>query len=358
MTQASAFQVIMLRHLQAIRGGRAPDGRRSDLNPTMTTKGWRAILMSAALAAGFAVALLPAAYATLQRLVVVVNDQPITDYDIDQRMRLTQVLGATSGSDAQRRKAALEGLIDDVIKQAEAKRYKLEPNDQQIAESIERIAKNIGTTSQGLSETLAAKGVAMNSLKQYVKASLAFGWVATRQYNVKVEVEPSEVDRKLASIEADPRFKPVLVYELQEISLPVEEMGEGMATQLLQARAIEAQQFMQRFQNCGNTKAAASGIYNVQITKTIQVAAGDLPGDMRKALDDVGPGKLLGPMRSPKGVQVVAFCGRSTVSPPKPTRAIVESMLSNEKHDMASQRILRDLRRTAYIDYKDPSYTQ
>jgi peptidyl-prolyl cis-trans isomerase SurA len=314
--------------------------------------------MSAALVAGVAVALMPAAYATSQRLVVVVNDQPITDFDIDQRMRHTQALGATSGSDAQRRKAALEGLIDDVIKQAEAKRYKLEPNDQQIAESIERMARNMGTTSKGLSETLAAKGVAMNSLKQYVRASLAFTWIATRQYNVKVTVEPAEIDRKLASIESDPRFKPVSVYELQEISLPVEQMGEGMAAQLLQARAIEAQQFMQRFQGCGNSRAAASGIYNVQITKTIQVAADDLPADMRKALDSVGAGNLLGPMRAPNGVQVVAFCGRSTVSPPKPTREIVENMLSNEKHDMASQRILRDLRRTAYIDYKDPSYTQ
>jgi peptidyl-prolyl cis-trans isomerase SurA len=324
----------------------------------MSSKGWRAVLMSAVVAAGFGFALMPAAYATSQRLVVVVNDQPITDYDIDQRMRLTQALGATSGSDAQRRKAALEELIDDVIKQAEAKRHKLEPNEQQIAESIERIARNIGTTSKGLTETLAAKGVAMNTLKTYVRASLAFGWVATRQYNVKVTVDPSEVDRKLASIESDPRFKPVSVYELQEISLPVEQMGEGMAAQLLQARAIEAQQFMQRFQGCGNSRAAASGIYNVQITKTIQVAADDLPADMRKALDSVGAGNLLGPMRAPNGVQVVAFCGRSTVSPPKPTREIVENMLSNEKHDMASQRILRDLRRTAYIDYKDPSYTQ
>jgi len=348
----------MLRHLQAIRGGMARDGRRMELNETMSTAGWRAILMSTLLAASFALAMIPAAYGSSQRLVVVVNDQPITDYDIDQRMRLKQALGDASGSDAQRRKAAVEELIDDVIKQSEAKRHKLEPNDQQIAESIERMARNIGTNAKGLSETLAAKGVAMNSLKQYVKATLAFNWIATRQYNVKVKVEPSEIDRKLASIEADPRFKPVAVYELQEISLPVEEMGEAMAAQLLQARAIEAQQFMQRFKDCGTTKAAASGIYNVQITKTIQVAADDLPADMRKALDDVGAGNLLGPMRSPNGVQVVAFCGRTTLSPPKPTREIVENILSNEKHDLASQRILRDLRRTAYIDYKDPSYTQ
>ena len=314
--------------------------------------------MSTVLAASLTLPATLEATAASQRLVVVVNDQPITDYDIDQRVRLKQALGSSKGSDAQQRKVALEELIDDVIKQAEAKRNKIEPTDKQIADSIERMTKNMGTTPAALTETLGSKGVSMNALKHYVKASLAFNWIATKQYNIKVDVEPSEVDRRLASIQADPRFKPVDVYELQEISLPVEDMGEAAAAQLFQARAIEASQFMQRFENCGNTKAAASGIFNVKITKTIQIASDQLPKDMRAALDKVGPGKLLGPMRGPEGVQIVAFCVRSTVEPPQPTREVVENMLTNEKHDLASQRILRDLRRTAYIDYKDPSQPQ
>jgi hypothetical protein len=99
----------------------------------------------------------------------------------------------------------------------------------------------------------------MNTLKQFVKASIAFNWIASRQYNVKVDVEPSEVERRLASIQSDPRFKPVTVYELQEISLPVEQMGEAMMGQLLQARAIEAQQFMQRFDGCKQHQGGGIG---------------------------------------------------------------------------------------------------
>src|SRR5687768_8084517 len=79
MTRGRASQVIILRHLQAIRGSMARDGRRSDLNAMMSSKGWRAFLMSAVVAAGFAFALTSVAHATSQRLVVVVNDQPITD---------------------------------------------------------------------------------------------------------------------------------------------------------------------------------------------------------------------------------------------------------------------------------------
>lgn len=319
---------------------------------------WRAILMSTVLAAGLALAAAPAVEAASQRLVVVVNDQPITDYDIDQRVRLKQALGASGGGGAEQRKAALQELIDDVIKQSEAKRNKIEPNDKQISDAIERMAKNIGTTPAGLSKTLESKGVSMNALKQYVAASLAFNWIASQQYNVSVDVDSAEVDRRLASINADPRFEPVSVYELREISLPVEDMGGAASPQLFQARAIEAQQFMQRFESCANARDAAKGIFNVKITDIIQVAARDLPADMRKALDDAGAGNLLGPMRGPQGVQIVAYCGRKTVEPPKPTREQVENLLRNEKNEMASQRVLRDLRRSAYIDYKDPSLTQ
>ena len=33
-------------------------------------------------------------------------------------------------------------------------------------------------------------------------------------------------------------------------------------------------------------------------------------------------------------------------------------MLENKKFDGYEQRYMRDLRRTAFIDYKDPSYSQ
>jgi hypothetical protein len=188
-----------------------PDSGRKIARVKMRTLGLRTIFMSAVLAATVALAASPQAQtATSQRLVVVVNDHPITDYDVDQRMRLNEVLGNSSGSEAQQRKAALEGLIDDVIKRAEAKRLNLEPTEQQVAEAIERMARNTGSTVDGLTAILRPKGVSMNTLKQYVSASLAFNWIANRQYNVQVNVDPSEVDRRLASMKSDPRFKPVL----------------------------------------------------------------------------------------------------------------------------------------------------
>ena len=63
-------------------------------------------------------------------------------------------------------------------------------------------------------------------------------------------------------------------------------------------------------------------------------------------------------MRIADGIQFIAFCRRTTVETTPPTRDMVENLLLNEKYQLASQRILRDLRRSAYIDYKESSHTQ
>ena len=59
-----------------------------------------------------------------QGVVVTVNDYPITSLDVDQRLKLNEILGGGKGSPDEQRKRALQALIDDVIKMSEAKKYK------------------------------------------------------------------------------------------------------------------------------------------------------------------------------------------------------------------------------------------
>ena len=56
-----------------------------------------------------------------QGIVATVNDIPITSFDIDQRLRLLEILGIKeAGKDA--RKKALHMMIDEIIKIAEGKK--------------------------------------------------------------------------------------------------------------------------------------------------------------------------------------------------------------------------------------------
>jgi len=143
-----------------------------------------------------------------------------------------------------------------------------------------------------------------------------------------------------------------------EIVLPVEKSDPSMQQQLLYARAVEAETIKQRFKGCGNPRAATEGVYNTVIKKPMEVDASKIPPQLKQVLDKAGPGRLVGPSLQGDGVQLIALCGRKNFAPPPPSRQAIESMLENKKFEGFEQRYMRDFRRTAFIDYKDPSYSQ
>jgi len=287
-----------------------------------------------------------------QRVVAVVNDEPITDFDITQRMNLNDVLGAARGSKSEQRKSAEKELIDEVIKRSEAKRFKLTPKKKDIDRAIAGIAKGSNTTPENLTKKLEARGVSTAAFRKQVEATIVFRFILRQQHNVTINVDDRELEQRYVQIESDPRMKPVKVYKIQEIDLPVEQFG-GSMNQLLQARAVEAQVIMSRYKGCNSARKAANGIYNVKIGHVIQAPADRLPPKMKAVLDKAGPGRAIGPMRGKSGIRLVGFCGRATIKPPKPSREVVKNILLNEKYRLAAERVMRSLRRRAYIDYKD-----
>jgi peptidyl-prolyl cis-trans isomerase SurA len=329
----------------------------------------RKTLFAAVLFAGLAAATSPS-LAAAQGIVATVNDQPITQLDIDQRLKLLKVLGDRGES----RKQALSGLINEKVQISEAKKYKLNPTDAQIAKQMEKIAKALGTDSAGLEPKLRKQGIGMPAMRQYIEAQISFSRLLGSKYQVKVDVNQADVDKKMADIKQrmnsrleeikkDPRMRPVTVYSIQEIVLPLDNVSEAMASQLIQARAIEATQIVKRFNGCKNARAAAEGIFNVKIKKPVDADASRIPKPLRAALDKVGPGKAVGPGRTQNGVQLIGFCGKRTVTPqlPKvelPSRQQIENAAYSEKFAAVEEKYMREMRKTALIEYKDPSLSQ
>lgn len=290
-----------------------------------------------------------------QVVIVTVNDTPITTFDVTQRVGLNVVLGRGQGSIEDQRKRALENLIDDQVKLAEAKKYNATPDDKMIDAQIDKMAKGTDTDAKGLAEKLKTKGSSMSTLRTLVTAQIAFNRLLNAMYKVKVNVDPAEVDKKLNEISNDPRLQPVTVYEIMEIEMPVENTNDAMAEQLLQARAADAAMYRSKFKSCASAKQAASGIYNVRVSKTMQADGRRIPPPLKAALDKARVGSLIGPARSKDGIQMIAFCSKKNVAPDKPTREQVEMMLSNKKFDVYQERYMRELRRNAFIEYKDAS---
>ncbi len=306
--------------------------------------------------------------AETQGVVAVVNDVPITELDISQRIALLKIL--RDAPEGMSRQKALRSLIDEQVKISEARKYKFLPSDGEVKDYIGRLSKGMGTTPADLAAKLKKQGIGDATFKRYISAQIGFNRIIAGKYRENVKVQPGEVDAKMAEIKGkvgaemtrimnDPRMKPVTVYQLQEINLPVEQQD----AMLLQARAVEAAQLLQRIKGCGNLRAAADGIFNVKIGKKFEADAAKLPKAVRAALDKAGQGRAVGPMRSKSGIQLVAFCGVRKITPPKPdfkmpTREQVERALVNEKYDGFEEDYLKTVRGNVYVEYRNNKYAQ
>jgi peptidyl-prolyl cis-trans isomerase SurA len=308
-----------------------------------------------------------------QKIIATVNDRPVTTLDIDQQLKIQALLGGGQRGDGQR-KAALNAVINEVVKIEEAKRFKMDPSDRDVDGRVAEIAKGLKTDSAGLEVKLRNQGIGLRALRQYVAAQISFARLLRFKYKDEVKVDDADIDRKFATVKsdinarlqkvmADPRMKAVNVYKMMEISFPVENPSDPDSGTLLQSRAIEANQYVSRFKGCDSARGAASGIFNVKVSKVIEADASRLPKPLKALLDSKGPGHVYGPMRAPTGIQLVAFCGKRTVTPPKPnvqypTRQQIANAALSEKYDVVEGKYLSKMRKTAIIEYKDPAYAQ
>lgn len=330
---------------------------------------WRTIAAAAIavpLAYGGITGLSPAAQAETLGIVAIANDQPITERDITQRIELRKILGDPPVD----RQRALRSLIDDQVKILEARRLMMVPADAEITERMQRIAKGKDLSREQLLDELKKAGIGEASFRTYLQASIAFNRIIAARYREEVKASPAEVDAKIAEInntigaqvrklQNDPRMRPITVYSLMDVTLPIDGEDPG----LLQARAADAVQVLQRFKGCNNARKAAEGVFNVKIGKKFEADGAKLPKPMKQALDKAGQGGAIGPMRSKDGIQLIALCGVRTITPPKPdfkmpSREQIERLVINEKYDKLEEDYLKEARERVYVEYRNLNYAQ
>jgi peptidyl-prolyl cis-trans isomerase SurA len=159
-------------------------------------------------------------------------------------------------------------------------------------------------------------------------------------------------------------MKPVTVYQILQVDFPIDTAGGEMTNELVQSRAIEVNQYVSRFKGCKSARAAASGIFNVQVGKMVEPPGTGLPAPLKEAMDKVGPGNAIGPIRGPKGLQALGFCGTRRVVPKVPTitgvvyptRAQAENAAINDKYAEVEAKYSGKFRQGLMIEYRDPSY--
>lgn len=141
--------------------------------------------------------------------VVIVNNAAVTAYEVDQRLRFMQVLGAPGG-----REEAERELIDDRLKVAEARRMGLTLSDEALDAGMAEFAARANMDTEGFVAELSRAGIARETFRDFVISGLLWRDILRQRVAPAVRVSDAEVDQALKRAIETPRVTEVLISEL------------------------------------------------------------------------------------------------------------------------------------------------
>jgi peptidyl-prolyl cis-trans isomerase SurA len=283
--------------------------------------------------------------ALAQHVVLVVNGDVITDYDIEQRMKFDTL----SSHKPSVRQEVIEELIDDKLKVQIARRYKVEVPDSEIESSYADMAKRMRVSSDQLTQMLAQGGVDAMTLKARIRADMSWQYIIRGKYQSSLQIsEKSILDEIKIQGKGDGPQALGYDYTLRPILFVVPRGN----TALQETRRKDAEALRARFTACDTGLPFARSLRDVTIRDSITKNSSDLAPALREILDKTEIGHLTAPEITAQGVELFALCDRKETKSETPEKRDAREKLFNDTFQAKAKTLLRDLRRQAMIERK------
>lgn len=283
-----------------------------------------------------------------QKIVVLVNDTPITAYDIEQRVRLTSVTTRQQPSAAMRKKVTDE-LISETIQLQEARKYGIRVRREEIDKALDRIGKNNNLTGPKLVEALSKLGVNARTMRQKIEASLAWQRVIQGKFRNQVNIGDADVDKALSDQDTEASGKKKTEFHLQRVRLA---LPENPDQEEIARRLVEAEELRERVTSCEQLENALRKYSKASVKSVGRKSADQVVQPSRALLTAAKVGHLTPAYIAATGVELYAVCGRRSVNADDSQRQKVQARLVGQEYEMLALRHLRDLRQEAFVEYR------
>ena len=298
--------------------------------------------------AGFALAVLCAvpSAAPAQGVAVLVNGDPITDYDIEQRIKLMQ-LGAQKSP---ARPQVIEELINEKLKIQLLRRYAIPDVDKDVDNAYANMARRMKQTPKEFTDQLARQGVMSETLKSRMKADLLWNQIIRGRFQASFQFSDKDIQARIKAKhpEGTATTTASFDYTLRPILFVV---PRGSPPAAFEARAKEAETLRAQFQGCEEGVVVARGMRFVAVRPPVVKNSAELPAQLREILTKTELGRLTPPESTQQGVEVYAVCARKPSDNALEKKEMRDQMYS-ETFDALAKTYLKELRSQAMIEYR------
>lgn len=298
----------------------------------MTKNLWRraasAMIVGAILTIGAAVP------AVAQAARVTVNGTPITDLQVAQRQKLFALEGSSGGS-----KGATEQLIDEAIQISEAKRLGITVSNAQIDEALLQIARNMNVSQDRLINMLQQGGVGMDTLKDRLRAAIAWNAITEQVIMPQVQISELQLDEQAANKVQDYQ---TFDYILKEVIF----VGSGSG-----GRAGQANSYRSKFAGCDTAVDLSLAFTDAAVIDVGRRHATQLPEAIAKELAGLNVGGITKPRVVETGVSMLAVCEKAQAEDLTFIKSDLRAEAGNDVLVDQSAAYMANLRKQAKIIY-------
>ncbi|MET0942704.1 MAG: peptidylprolyl isomerase [Mesorhizobium sp.] len=267
----------------------------------------------------------------------VVNDIPITSYDIQRRAAFIRL---------QRGKGdASEQMIEQTLRMAEAKRLNVRITDQQVDDAYARFAKNNNMPLPQLDNILAQSGVTKQHFKDFIRAQMSWSQAIGMRSRSSGRMTEQEAVRKM--LEKGGAKPSATEYMLQQVIFVVPAKDRGK----MASRKREAEAMRGRFNGCDSTRQFAKGLLDVTVRDLGRVLAPELPAEWAESIKKARPGTATSVRETERGLEFIGICSAREVSDDRVAQLVLngEKGSGDQKADEVSKTYTEELRKKARI---------
>lgn len=277
-----------------------------------------------------------------QSVACMVNGEPITQLDIEQRTKLNFLTTRKQMP----RQEVIEELTNEKVKIKEAKKFGVDPSASDIDQSFAGMASRMRLSSDQLTKSLESQGIRPETLKARLRADMVWGSLVRGRYRESLQVGEKEV-ATAAQESGEPSQTDAFEYKLQPIVLIV---PRGSPPAAIDARRKEAEALRERVQTCEQANAFFKSMPNAAIRDTVTKTSADIPGPLRELLDKTPVGRLTPPEITKQGVEMVALCERKPTKVDTPKKREIREKMYTQKYEAKQKAYLNDIRKAAMIE--------
>jgi peptidyl-prolyl cis-trans isomerase SurA len=304
-------------------------------------------LCTALVAAMVAAASMPAVptAAHAQEVVAVVDGEPITALDVEQRSKFIQM----SSQKAPARKDVVDTLVDEILEIREAKKFSIDVPNSEVDNAFANVGNRMGADPKKLTDILVKGGASAETLKHQLKAQIAWNALVRGRFKASLEIADSDVEAQLDLHKPQDKNEVGYEYVMRPVLFVV---PRGSADAVYEARKRDADALRVRFLTCADGIPFARALREVAVRDQVTKFSADLEQQLRDILDKTDVGHLTPPEQTAEGVQMFALCSKKETKSDTPGKKAMRDEIYQQKFGAQAKHYLAELRRGAMIEYK------